>query len=162
SWIRIHNRHERVRGSPDGRGVACEWKWTSDLHVTKVFPFFGSRLLARAMRQWPVAFADSVRKSRGDAQVSFVIGHRGAERIPHLLATLATIAAQERVRCECIVVEQSSVSEVRDHLPQWVRYVHTPLPVAGMPYCRSWAFNVGARVAAGQMLVLQDNDILVP
>ena len=31
-----------------------------------------------------------------------------------------------------------------------------------MPYCRSWALNVGARVAEGKVLVLHDNDMLVP
>ncbi len=31
-----------------------------------------------------------------------------------------------------------------------------------MPYCRSWALNVGARTARGRLLVLHDNDLLVP
>src|SRR6202008_238021 len=63
---------------------------------------------------------------------------------------------------ECIVVEQSAVQEVKDEVPSWVRYVHTPLPDAGMPYSRAWAFNVGARSARGRVLVLHDNDMLAP
>jgi GT2 family glycosyltransferase len=31
-----------------------------------------------------------------------------------------------------------------------------------MPYCRAWAFNVGARQARSPLLVLHDNDLLVP
>jgi GT2 family glycosyltransferase len=31
-----------------------------------------------------------------------------------------------------------------------------------MPYSRSWAFNVGARIARAPVLVLHDNDMLVP
>jgi len=31
-----------------------------------------------------------------------------------------------------------------------------------MPYCRSWTLNVGARAARGKLLVLHDNDMLVP
>jgi GT2 family glycosyltransferase len=31
-----------------------------------------------------------------------------------------------------------------------------------MPYCRSWALNVGARVAEGRVFVFHDNDMLVP
>jgi hypothetical protein len=31
-----------------------------------------------------------------------------------------------------------------------------------MPYCRSWAFNVGSRLARGRVLVLHDNDMLIP
>jgi GT2 family glycosyltransferase len=52
--------------------------------------------------------------------------------------------------------------DVRDQLPDWIKYIHTPLPYPDMPYVRSWAFNVGARVAHGEALVLHDNDMLVP
>jgi len=31
-----------------------------------------------------------------------------------------------------------------------------------MPYCRSWAFNIGVRHTRGRVLVLHDNDMLVP
>jgi GT2 family glycosyltransferase len=30
-----------------------------------------------------------------------------------------------------------------------------------MPYSRAWAFNVGARIARGEVIVLHDNDMLV-
>ena len=162
SWTRIRNRDERLRPAPSGPGVACQWQWTSDLHVAKVFPSFGTRLMKRATREWPIAFADAPREPGGDIQVSFVIGHRGMQRVPQLLATLATIAAQQGIRVECVVVEQSMRSEVCALLPHWVRYVHTPPPHPDMPYCRSWALNVGARVAAGKVLVFHDNDMLVP
>jgi hypothetical protein len=50
---------------------------------------------------------------------------------------------------------------LRDVLPGWVRYVHLPYP-AMAPYCRSWGLNVGARHCVGEILVLHDNDMLVP
>jgi len=59
-------------------------------------------------------------------------------------------------------VEQSATPDVKDELPSWVRYVHTPLPYANMPYSRAWAFNVGARAARSEVLVLHDNDMLAP
>jgi hypothetical protein len=93
------------------------------------------------------------------AQVSFLIGHRGRARLPQLLATLRSIAAQD-IAIECIVVEQSEAPEIRDDLPPWVRYVHTPS--GGLPYCRAWAFNVAARMASADVLVLHDGDLLVP
>lgn len=161
-WVRIRNRRERLISSPHGRGIACQWQWTSDLHVAKVFPSLGLRLMMRAIRDWPLSFADAPPDSHGEVQVSFVVGHRGMQRVPHLLATLATIAAQRGVTCECIVVEQSNQSEVEKRLPPWVRYVHTPALVPEMPYCRSWALNVGARAARGKILVFHDNDMLVP
>jgi hypothetical protein len=94
--------------------------------------------------------------------VSFVIGHRGMERLPHLLSTIESIAGQRDVGVECLVVEQDTQTLVRAQLPGWVRYLHTPLPYPGMPYCRSWALNVGACYARGRVLVLHDNDMLVP
>ena len=162
SWLRICNRNERLRASADGRGFACEWQWTSDLHAPKVFPALGTRLLARCLQSWPIAFGSTPQQGGAEAQVSFIIGHRGAQRVPQLLSTLATIAAQRGVACECVVVEQSDRDEVSKLLPSWVRYVHTPLPAPGMPYCRSWALNVGARAARGKVLVFHDNDMLVP
>ncbi len=94
--------------------------------------------------------------------VSFLIGHRGEERAPLLLATLRSIAAQEDVAFECIVVEQDIEPRVRDRLPSWVRYLHTPPPRPDMPYCRSWTFNAAAGKAWGQVLICHDSDILVP
>lgn len=161
-WLRVCNRNETLVPSPDGRGVACNWQWTSDLHAPKVFPSLGVRLMARCLQDWPIEFAQVPQEGAGEVQVTFIIGHRGRDRLPLLLATLATVAAQRGIKCECLVIEQSDQSHIAGVLPTWVRHVHTPLPVPGMPYCRSWAFNVGARVARGKVLVFHDNDMLIP
>lgn len=162
SWLRICNRNERLSVSPDGRGVVCNWTWTSDLHAAKVFPSLGRRLMERALKDWPIGFEETVEVVQGPIHVSFVIGHRGMQRLSNLLATIATIAAQRDVACECIVVEQSEHREIQGYLPPWVRYVHSPVPIAKMPYCRAWTLNVGARVANGELLIFHDNDLLVP
>jgi hypothetical protein len=107
-------------------------------------------------------FKDTPAVTQGSIEVSFIIGHRGANRLPLLLATLKSIAAQSDVSLECIVVEQASNMEIKEALPDWVQYIYTPLPHPEMPYCRAWAFNVGARAAQGQLLVLHDNDVCVP
>ena len=161
-WVRIRNRAEALDMAPDGSGARCRWAWTSELHIAKVFGSMGRRLLRRALRDRPIRFAEAQVDAGGQVQVSFVIGHRGAARLPHLLATLRSIAAQKGAASECIVVEQSNIPEIQAHLPPWVRYVHTPLPQADMPYCRSWTLNVGARLARGALLVFHDNDMLVP
>jgi GT2 family glycosyltransferase len=140
-----------------------------------VFPRLGERLMARALREWPVELADrpaaladrpamdrpAAARANAAPDVSFVVGHRGADRLPHLSLVLASVAAQSGAAVECVVVEQSANPEIAGLLPDWVRYVHTPIP-AGMPYSRSWAFNVGARMARGAVLVLHDNDMLLP
>jgi len=119
-------------------------------------------LMKRALRDWPIRVSDHPGSQLGEPTISFIIAHRGSERLPHLLLTLKSIAAQRRTKFECIVVEQSPTCEVKNHLPSWARYVHTPLSNPVAAFSRSWAFNVGARNAQGEVLVLHDNDMLIP
>jgi hypothetical protein len=162
-WTRIGNRRDRLRVGPEGRGVLCEGRWTTRLHGCDVFPALGRRLLERALVEWPIAFAERPRAARPTTppDVSFVIGHRGLDRLPQLALVLSSIAAQAELAVECVLVEQSQRAEIADRIPDWVRYVHTPAP-EGMPYSRSWAFNVGARAARGRLLAFHDGDMAVP
>ena len=165
-WVFMRNRDERlsaVSGRRSPVGAACEWQWTSESHLANVFPQLGRLLMRRALHDWPIESRDEPRQNTlSSPALSFIIGHRGKERLPHLLATLRALAGQHDAAFECIVVEQSISPEIGDQLPGWVRYVHTPLPYADMPYSRAWAFNVGARAARAEALVLHDNDMLVP
>jgi hypothetical protein len=158
-WTRIRNRRENI--TVDGRGVRCDWEFTSDLHIAKVYPAAGRWLLRRALEDWPITLRSDTAGSAGQPVVSFVVGHRGLERLPHLLVTLRSIAGQEEVATECIVVEQSVRPEIDGRLPSWVRYLHTSVP-SDAEYGRAAAFNAGACQARGQILVLHDNDMLVP
>jgi hypothetical protein len=158
-WEQIRNRHETLLS--DGRGVICPWEFSSELHIARVSPFAARWLFRRAFADWPIARRDAPHGLVGAPEVSFVIGHRGLERLPNLLETLRSIAGQVDAAIECIVVEQSASPEIEGQLPPWVRYVHTPVP-PDMPYCRSATFNAGAAIARGEVLILHDNDILVP
>ena len=161
----MRNRQDVLIRSPEGAGLQCAWEHTRPLHLCEVFPRAGRGLLRAALRQCPIRFADApgrIVPETGKAEVSFIIGHRGVERLPHLLLTLRTLAAQQHVRLECIVVEQDADPAVRDHLPDWVRYLHRPPAGSDRLFSRSAAFNAGASVARGEVLVLHDNDLLVP
>lgn len=163
AYLAIRNRNEHIEPAPDASGFKCDWQWTSDLHAPKVLPILGLEIMRRALRDHPIKYADRpCHTESAEPQVSFLIGHRGMSRLPHLLYTLRTIAAQQDASIECVVVEQDMVSVLGPHLPPWVRLIHTPPPDADMPYCRSWTFNVAARHARGKVLVLHDNDMLVP
>lgn len=175
NWVQMRNRDDRVSFSPDQSGVRCDWVHTRPLHLCNVFPTTASRLLCRALQNRPVVFKESpdfvseykvcLNGSTSESDrpdVSFLIGHRGMERLPLLLVTLQTIAAQERCLFECVVVEQNTESLIQDALPDWVNYVHSPSSIAGHLYNRSQAFNDAARVARGSVFVLHDNDMLVP
>ncbi len=162
SYLELCNRYEHLEAAPDGKGYRCDWRWTSDLHAPKLLPALGLRLMKRALADHPIRRAPAPENSTQPPHVSFVIGHRGLARLPHLLATLESIAAQREVSFECVVVEQSNRPEAETLLPDWVRYTHTPLPRPDMPYSRSWTFNVGAAMARGHLLILHDNDMLVP
>jgi hypothetical protein len=156
-WVAMRNRNERL--TLDGRGARCEWTHTSELHLANVFPAAGARLMKRAFRRWPIVLRDWTAE-HGPPQVSFVIGHRGLSRLPHLLQTLRSIAGQRNAAVECVVVEQSEHREIEGRLPSWVRYVHTPTNEAA--YNRSWTLNSGARAARGGVLILHDNDMICP
>jgi hypothetical protein len=122
----------------------------------------GRQLLWVALQDWSIGFRDGPSAPTDESPlVSFVIGHRGLERLPQLLATIGSIAAQVEIGVECIVVEQAVAAELPGRVPSWVRLVHTPPPL-GMPYSRAWAFNVGAGEARGRYLVLHDNDLCIP
>src|SRR5947207_6079365 len=150
-WERMRNRDDRV--TVRGRGVRCEWKYTSDLHIAKVFPSAGRLLMRSAFAEWPVRNASG--HNAESPVVSFVIGHRGLDRVPHLQATLQSIAGPTDVAFECIVVEHGPAPEIS--VPPWVRYhfmeSHTD-------YNRGAAFNAGAAIARGELLVLHDNDMI--
>ncbi len=164
-WMRYGNRGDRLRFDPEGRGVACEWEFTRTLHVCDVFPAFGRKLLDAALRDCPIRLEETPALAASDGTepgVCFIVGHRGRERLPQLLLVLKAIAAQTGVSFECIVVEQDASPQVRDELPDWVRYVHDPIGDPETPYSRSRAFNAGAALARGRVLILHDNDLLVP
>jgi hypothetical protein len=165
-WTLIRNRDETI--TSDGRGVRCEWLYSSDLHIAGVYPSTGRMLMRRAFRDWPVGGGEAIPPvpDRQDClsstpEVSFLIGHRGTERLPNLLATLRSIAGQEGIGIECIVVEQSATREIEAQLPPWVRYIHTPV-AADLDYCRAATFNAAARAARGSVLIAHDNDMPVP
>jgi hypothetical protein len=163
SYLSICNRAETLERAPDGSGWRCNWRWTSDLHAPRLMPQLGADLMRRALQDHPIHRAHASSLPAQDApQVSFIIGHRGTDRVPHLLTTLESIAGQRGASLECIVVEQDAQPHLPGRLPAWVQYVHTPLPAPAMPYCRAWAFNVGAKRARAPILVLHDNDMLAP
>ena len=162
SYLALCNRDEKLEAAPTGLGFRCDWQWTSDLHAPKVLPGLGQRLMERALLDHPIVRSSAPESRGAPPELSFIIGHRGLDRLPHLVATLESIAGQQGPSVECIVVEQDMLPRLAGRLPAWVRHVHTPPPNALMPYCRSWAFNIGAKHARSPVMVLHDNDMMVP
>lgn len=160
-WTRFRNRNEKLTIDPASGGARCEWRYATDLHLCNISSFATRIFFTRVLRDWPVLLAANPVMT-GKPRVSFVIGHRGERRLPLLQATLASIAAQREVAVECIVVEQSARPELAGRIPSWIRTIHTPIASDELPYNRSWAFNVGANASTAPLLVLHDNDFLVP
>lgn len=162
-WLTLSNRHERLEVAPDhSGGIRCCWQWTSDLSAPRLLPQLGIQIMRRALASHPIVQSDGPAIPGASPEVSFIIGHRGESRLPLMLATIRSIAAQQGVRVECIVVEQSDEPLARSRLQSWVRHVHTPPPAPGMPYSRAWSFNIGIRHARAPVVVLHDNDMLAP
>jgi hypothetical protein len=162
AYLGLANRNEHLASAPDGSGYACQWQFTSRLHAPGVQPRLGQRLLRRCLADAPILRRNCPEPLRGTPELSVLIGHRGTERLPLLLATLESLAAQVEVQLECLVIEQDSTCRIGSALPSWVRHVHAPLKATDAPYNRSHTFNVGAQHALGRVLLLHDNDMLVP
>jgi len=156
-WIEMHNRNEHV--TTDGRGVRCEWEFTSELHLANVFPALGARLMRAAFEQWPIVMSGNPRTASDHPEVAFVIGHRGTERLPHLLTTLRSIAGQSGASIECIVIEQDRQPRIESALPEWVRYRFTPCDT---DYNRAATLNAGVAESRAPFVILHDNDMVMP
>jgi len=163
NWIFIKNRNEVLEIPNTRNGVKCQWQWTSDLYLPKLYPVFGQKLLKKAFDDFPISFGQN-RHLLGELKpdVSFVIGHRGIERAPLLLKTIESIAGQKNCNIECIVIEQDTEPLIEEMLPTWVKYLFTPIPYPDMSYSRSLAFNEGAKQASADCLIFHDNDMLIP
>jgi hypothetical protein len=163
-WAWNRNRDDLIIPGPKGEGIVCQWEFTRSLHLTNVFPSLSSSLLRRMLSDFPVQLLEQPAPAvvSENPEVTFVIGHRGTKRLPHLLLTLMSIAGQTGISIECIVVEQSYKQELVGQLPSWVRYHFTRTPSNDYLYNRSWALNEGARLANGSIVILHDGDMLVP
>lgn len=161
-WRLARNRNDSLELAADGSGVRVPGQWTSPLLAPSVIPALGRALYRRAIDEHPIVLDRRCIRGFADTpEASVLIGHRGADRIPHLLAVLSTIASQRDVSLECIVVEQSPRPELARRLPPWVRYAHQDWP-EDLGYGRAHAFNLAAELARAPLLVMHDNDMLIP
>lgn len=159
-WTRLCNRIEHVTVNPNGPGVQCEWEWGSDLHACHVWPSLGRKLMEVALRECPIRFAES-KPMRTGTRVSFIIAHGGRSRLPQLCLTLKSLFAQTEIDLECVVVDQSE-EPIFAELPPEIVYRHLTKAGVDQGWHKSWAYNVGARLATGEILVFHDGDICVP
>lgn len=159
-WLRLRNRHEILEPNPEGPGVRCRWSGSSGLHACRVIPGWGAQLMRRAIEEWPVRFAPQHITS-GRADVTVIIGFRGEDRLPQLQLVLDTVGGQQGVKVECVVVDLSSKS-IGDRLPAGVRYVHVETGHLDAGYSKSWACNIGARLASADIFIFHDADICLP
>lgn len=160
-YLELRNRLERLASGPDGLGYVCLWPYTSRLHAPLFVPYLGRRLLGKCLINNGFSFKEE-RNTNCDIDISVLIGHRGLARLPLLLLTLKSIAAQKGVSLECIVIEQDTKPKVINSLPNWIKYLFNQVDNKEGIYNRSAAFNYGARYAKGKILILHDNDMLMP
>lgn len=160
-WISLCNRIESLIPNPAGLGVRCDWQWGSDLVACEVLPALGQNILRAAIREWPIRFSDTSKEPGTNPEISFIFAHAGNDRLPQLCRTIRSIFAQTNCRAEVIVVDQSMVP-VLSQLPLGIRYRHLNKQNVQQGWHKSWAYNVGARLANSELLVFQDGDVCVP
>jgi len=159
-WISLCNRIESLSTSAGMRGVACDWQWGSTLHATDVLPSLKRKLLHAALAEWPIHFSPRPLHHDEIPVVTFVFAHSGVDRLPQLVRTIQSVFAQS-IACECLVVDQSPVP-LFAQLPHGISYRHLSKLAVPQGWHKSWAYNVGARLARGRILVFNDGDICVP
>jgi hypothetical protein len=96
AYLALANRHEQLEPAPDGLGQACLWQYTSRLHAPGIQPHLAQRLLRRCLADAPIGQGSSPSppsRPTTDPDLSVLIGHRGLERLPLLLATLKSLAS---------------------------------------------------------------------
>lgn len=158
-YLQIRNRLERLGAGPRTNSYVCLWPYTSRLKAVEEWPFIGRLLLKRTLEDNIFCFEEE-RTIGKRIDLSIIIGHKGNGRKDLLLSTLRSLAAQEGVSLECIVVEQDSRPIIKKDLPAWVDYVFQEVSYE-YQYNRAAAFNLGARLAKGDILLLHDNDMIV-
>jgi N-terminal domain of galactosyltransferase len=160
-YLEIRNRMERLGKGPKSNSYVCLWPYTSRLTAVERWPFVGRSILRRSISDHEFRI-DRPKLSSKRFDISVIIGHRGLQRKDLLLATLGSLGSQEGVDIEVIVVEQDNTPKIKTILPSWVRYVFQESKGGNDGYNRSAAFNLGAKHASGRILLLHDNDMLVP
>jgi hypothetical protein len=160
-WISLCNRIESLVPGEGHPGVRCDWTWGSALHAAGVLPSLARSLMRVSLEEWPIEFSNRPRVLFDVPKISFVFAHSGQDRLPQLKRTIRSIFAQIDVPCEVVVVDQSPVPLIAS-LPMPVSYRHLEKPAGAPAWHKTWAYNVGARMARGSILVFHDGDICVP
>ena len=159
-WIYITNRKQKFIPEPGGIGLCLLSDFTSQLRAAQLFPSLSNKMFIKALESFEFNFS-TTRQRVKKPNVSYIIGHRGKDKILHLKQVIQSIAAQCVDSIECIIIEQSRYPEVNDQLPDWVDYYHLEVEESEL-YNRSLSFNYGVQKAKGKYLVLHDNDLLIP
>ena len=160
SWMHITNRNEKYIPAVQGTGINMLDDFTSRLRIAGHFPMLSNRLFRKAYQAYPFILNSEIEPCTSP-EFSFIIGHRGNDKVRNLNLVLDSIAGQINNSVECIVIEQSAVAELENQLPKWVRYYHQKVAESDL-YNRSSAFNFGVDKANADNLILHDNDLLVP
>ncbi len=160
-WISLSNRIERLVSDEGLPGVRCDWTWGSALHAPGVLPGLSRQLMRAALAEWPIEFANRPGLVAETPKVSFIFAHSGRDRLTQLVLTIRSIYAQREVPCEVVVVDQSPMPLLAA-LPVPLTYRHLTKEAGAPEWQKTLAFNVGARLAKGSILVFHDGDVCVP
>jgi hypothetical protein len=158
-WLRVHNRSDQISYQSDPPSLRIESGVTSSLHLADTLPWFGRKLLQRVLDEWSFSLSPEVQFTE-TPDISVIIPHRGVERRELLEVTIRNWATFGD-RVEVIVVEQDAESRLKT-LPGNTRYLHLPHPVQPAAWHKCYAFNTGAQLARGRILVCHDSDLIVP
>lgn len=158
-WVTVVNRLGTHSYSSNPTGVRCLSDQTSSLHISDVLPWTGRKILRAAQQEWNFNWPTQSSHA-SDPEISVLIPFRGTERLPLLVATIASLSAM-KTSIEIIVIEQDEHSTLVN-LPDGVQHLHAPHPSGDRRWHKCFAYNRGAERARAGILVCHDADVVVP
>ena len=161
-WLDLCNRHETLLREDVSGGRVCQWRDSSQLTVSRIFPDVGRRLLLHCLREWPLQLNyDSPVKRPDEPEASVLIAIGGVDRLNQFRTVLASLRGQSHGSLEILVVEQSLSPELEHSMPSDIRYLHDRQET-GVEFNKSRALNVAASAARGKYFLIHDADYVVP
>jgi hypothetical protein len=163
-WQDLHNRIESLNVGGDSVSRVCNWQWTSELTVCRVFPETAARLCRHCFREWPLGQRTVPLSglTAEDPLISVILPVGGAPRHAALMVALKSFLCQTVGHFEIIVAEQSAAPMPHDQLPRGVRYLHVPDEEVTREFNKSRLLNKAVQMARAPWALLHDADIAVP
>ncbi|QDV82996.1 galactosyltransferase-related protein [Planctomycetes bacterium TBK1r] len=159
-WRSLCNRHERLEIRTDATGITggrCRWEHSSELTVTRVFPWMANRIFDAGFSNLQFEWHDLPSHERPAVSVLLAVGGHDRHRLLEpCLASLLGSAVHVSGGAELVLVQERG-TEIDVDWPAIRKVLVEPQPA----FNKSLMLNAAAKLARGEVLVIHDADLIV-